>query len=135
MKVNGFGKKLGEKLTAKQLRSKFERQEECDETYFDELKESRKWREPPEKALRFENVIVQETNLPVEQMEESKKMLGDALQLCGIENEIASFMKRKFDAKYGGHWQCIVGRNFGSHLDPVQFIHFTVSKISVILFR
>ncbi|KAF1755828.1 hypothetical protein GCK72_012278 [Caenorhabditis remanei] len=64
-------------------------------------KESRKWREPPEKALRFENLIIQETNLPLEQIEESKKMLGDALQLCGIENEIASFMKRKFDAKYG----------------------------------
>ncbi|CAI2352257.1 unnamed protein product [Caenorhabditis sp. 36 PRJEB53466] len=98
-------------------------------------KESRKWREPPEKALRFENVIIQDTNLALEQIEESKKMLGDALQLCGIENEIASYMKRKFDALYGGHWQCIVGRNFGSHLDPVQFIHFTVSRISVILFR
>uniref|UniRef100_A0A8R1HSH0 Dynein light chain n=1 Tax=Caenorhabditis japonica TaxID=281687 RepID=A0A8R1HSH0_CAEJA len=98
-------------------------------------KESRKWREPPEKALRFENVIVRSTNLSVEQIEEAKKLLGDALQLCGIENEIASFLKRKFDDLYGGHWQCIVGRNFGSHLDPAQFVHFTVSKISVILFR
>ncbi|CAI5449017.1 unnamed protein product [Caenorhabditis angaria] len=98
-------------------------------------RESRKWREPPEKSLRFENVRIRSTNFEDEQVEEVKKQLQDALQLCGIENEIATFLKKKFDNLYGGHWNCVVGRNFGSHLDPVKYIHITVSKISVILFR
>ncbi|CAB3405962.1 unnamed protein product [Caenorhabditis bovis] len=122
------------KLSAKQLRKKFERQAECDDSYYD-LRESRKWREPPEKSLRFEDIRLRSTNFSNELIEEAKKILGDALQLCGIENEIASFMKKHFDNTHGGHWQCVVGRNFGSHLDPVQFVHFTISKISVILFR
>ncbi|KJH44909.1 dynein light chain type 1 [Dictyocaulus viviparus] len=62
-------------------------------------------------------------------------MLGRAIEKCGIENEIATFLKRKFDEKYGGSWQCIVGRNFGIHLECIEFIHMYISKISILLYR
>ncbi|CAD6198761.1 unnamed protein product [Caenorhabditis auriculariae] len=98
-------------------------------------RESRRWREPPEKALRAEDIVVKSTTMTEQRTQQAVTCLGDALANCGIENEIASFMKRKFDELHGSHWQCIVGRNFGSHLDTVEHVHLILSKISVLLFR
>ncbi|VDM58948.1 unnamed protein product [Angiostrongylus costaricensis] len=93
-----------------------------------QLRESRRWREPQEKALRPENIIVKDSKI-----NEEKK--ADAIDKCGIENEIATFLKKSFDEKHGGNWQCIVGRNFGMHLECIEFIHMCLSKISILLYR
>ena len=37
-----------------------------------------------------------------------------ALEKYNIEKEIAAFIKKQFDSKYGPTWHCIVGRNFGA---------------------
>ncbi|KAE9415183.1 hypothetical protein Angca_006244, partial [Angiostrongylus cantonensis] len=63
------------------------------------------------------------------------QVLSKAIDKCGIENEIATFLKRSFDEKHGGNWQCIVGRNFGMHLECIEFIHMCLSKISILLYR
>ncbi|CUS15175.1 unnamed protein product [Tuber aestivum] len=31
-----------------------------------------------------------------------------------VEKDIAQYIKKEFDAKFGSTWHCIVGRNFGS---------------------
>lgn len=37
-----------------------------------------------------------------------------ALEKCTIEKDMAAYIKKNFDAKYGPTWHCIVGRNFGA---------------------
>ena len=37
-----------------------------------------------------------------------------ALEKYNIEKDIAAFIKKEFDKKYGPTWHCIVGRNFGA---------------------
>ncbi|EYC28738.1 hypothetical protein Y032_0007g3389 [Ancylostoma ceylanicum] len=98
-------------------------------------RESRRWRDPLEKALRPENIQLRDTNMNEEKTNDAIFLLGRAIEEAGIENQIATFLKKKFDEKHGGSWQCIVGRNFGMHLDCIEFIHMYISKISILLFR
>lgn len=37
-----------------------------------------------------------------------------ALEKYNIEKDIAAYIKKEFDKKYGPTWHCIVGRNFGA---------------------
>jgi hypothetical protein len=41
-----------------------------------------------------------------------------ALEKYNIEKDIAAFIKKEFDKKYGPTWHCIVGRNFGAWTTP-----------------
>ncbi|KAJ1375091.1 hypothetical protein KIN20_038335 [Parelaphostrongylus tenuis] len=98
-------------------------------------RESRRWRDPVQKALRPENIVVKESKMSEEKKTDAVQLLGKAIDKCGIENEIATFVKKGFDEKYGGNWQCIVGRNFGMHLECIEFVHMCISKIAIILYR
>ncbi|MFH4982991.1 hypothetical protein AB6A40_009700 [Gnathostoma spinigerum] len=80
-------------------------------------------------------VMVQSTNFDADMEMFATQVLLDAIESCGIENEIASFIKRKFDEIHGPTWHCIVGRNFGSHVAYELHIHIKVSKISILLFK
>ncbi len=40
--------------------------------------------------------------------------VSQALDKYNIEKDIASFIKKEFDKKFGPTWHCIVGRNFGA---------------------
>ncbi|CAJ0931501.1 unnamed protein product, partial [Mesorhabditis belari] len=98
-------------------------------------KESRRWKEPPSKALRASQIEMKSSSLEDEMTSDAIQTLSDALDKGGIENDIATYMKSTFEKKYGNNWNCIVGRNFGSHLSCVEHVHLSVSKISVLLFR
>ena len=54
-----------------------------------------------------------------------------------VEKEVVSFVKSEFDAKYGGVWHCIVGKNFGSMIthETKHFIYFYYNSYGVLLFR
>jgi len=39
-----------------------------------------------------------------------------AFEMYTMEKDIAAFLKKEFDRKYGVTWHCIVGRNFGSYV-------------------
>ncbi|KAK6044537.1 hypothetical protein COOONC_17957 [Cooperia oncophora] len=67
----------------------------------DPRRESRRWRDPLEKALRPENIILRESNTSEAKTADALLLLGRAIEQCGIENEIATFLKKKFDEKHG----------------------------------
>jgi len=51
--------------------------------------------------------------------------------------DIAAYIKKGFDQKYGARWQCAVGRDFGScvNYDQNNFIHFYIKDFAVLLFK
>ncbi|KAL9103196.1 MAG: hypothetical protein Q9163_001723, partial [Psora crenata] len=38
----------------------------------------------------------------------------ESMEKYTIEKDIAQYIKKEFDSKYGATWHCVVGRNFGS---------------------
>lgn len=38
---------------------------------------------------------------------------SQAVEKFTIEKDMAAYIKKDFDSKYGPTWHCIVGRNFG----------------------
>ncbi|KAI1717216.1 dynein light chain type 1 domain-containing protein [Ditylenchus destructor] len=81
------------------------------------------------------SVIIKATSMNVDQQKQAVEIANMALDSCGMENEIATFVKKKFDEITGKTWHVIVGRNFGSHVSWEQYIHFTVSKITILVFQ
>ncbi len=60
-----------------------------------------------------------------------------AMNKFTADSDIADYIKTEFDSKHGGDWHCIVGRNYGSSITPLDghFIYFTHKSLSVLLFR
>lgn len=53
------------------------------------------------------------------------------------EQQVAAFIKKEFDGKYGPTWNCFVGRNFGSFVTHEQnhYIYFYVGQMGIVLFK
>lgn len=53
------------------------------------------------------------------------------------EQEVAAFIKKEFDARYGTTWNCFVGRNFGSFVthEDSNYVYFYVGQMGVLLFK
>ncbi|KAL8287601.1 hypothetical protein RQP46_003459 [Phenoliferia psychrophenolica] len=54
-----------------------------------------------------------------------------------IEKDIAAFIKREFDKRYGATWHVVVGKNFGSYCthETGHFIYFYMGTIAILLFK
>lgn len=54
-----------------------------------------------------------------------------------MEKQIAAYFKQEMD-KFGQHgWNCIVGKNFGSHVihQTKKYIFFQFAELSVLLWK
>ncbi|XP_012861959.1 dynein light chain 1, cytoplasmic-like [Echinops telfairi] len=77
----------------------------------------------------------------VDMSEEMKQYAVDvtsrALDEFVSEKDIAMYIKREFDNRYGPAWHCIVGRNFGSFVthEPEHFIYFYLGYMAILLFK
>jgi dynein light chain LC8-type len=51
--------------------------------------------------------------------------------------DCAEKIKGEFDQRWGPHWHCIVGRNFGSFVthETKKFIYFYLGDKAVMLFK
>lgn len=60
----------------------------------------------------------------------SDDMMNDALEISGqaldkynLEKDMAAYIKREFDKRFGPTWHCIVGKNFGSYVTHETKVH------------
>ncbi|VDK72804.1 unnamed protein product [Onchocerca ochengi] len=97
-------------------------------------RQSRRWHNSSKKS-RPPEITIRSTDFNEQLQEVVKENVKQAMNRCSTENEIASFLKRKFDELEGPCWNCIVGRNFGSHVECTSYIHLIYCKISVILYK
>lgn len=60
-----------------------------------------------------------------------------ALNVFRFERDVATYLKAKFDEEYGPTWHCIVGWNYGTHVEyeNEHYIHFTIAKMNITLFK
>ena len=87
---------------------------------------------------------IKQTDMPREQqlhaIQLAEKAITDSLSTGGsasLHNTVARVLKKEFDSVYGGVWQCVVGRNFGSFVvhDSQTFIYFYIGPVAVLMFR
>ncbi|SCZ87854.1 BZ3500_MvSof-1268-A1-R1_Chr2-3g05322 [Microbotryum saponariae] len=61
----------------------------------------------------------------------------DALEKHEIEKDIAAYIKRDFDKRYGPTWHVVVGKSFGSFCthESGHFVYFYLGSIAILLFK
>ncbi|KAL5996180.1 hypothetical protein ACLOJK_026254 [Asimina triloba] len=65
---------------------------------------------PPGVALK--KVIVKSADMKEEMQKDAVECALSAVEKHNVEKDIAEYIKKEFDRKYGATWHCIVGRNF-----------------------
>ncbi|RUS30700.1 dynein light chain type 1-domain-containing protein [Jimgerdemannia flammicorona] len=96
-------------------------------------------------------ILVRNVDMSEEMHHEAIECATQALEKYNIEKDIAAYIKREFDKKYGPTWHCVVGRNFGSYVThelwtavivilrgnvkTKHFIYFYHDKIAILLFK
>ncbi|KAF7256886.1 hypothetical protein EG68_05659 [Paragonimus skrjabini miyazakii] len=81
--------------------------------------------------------VVKNVDMSEEMQQDAFSISAMALQEFNIEKDIASYIKKEFDKKYGPTWHCIVGRNYGSYVthETKHFIYFYSGQLAILLFR
>lgn len=57
--------------------------------------------------------VIKNVDMADEMQQKAVDCAREALNRNEIEKDIAAYLKKEFDKKYGPTWHCIVGRNFG----------------------
>ncbi|VDK74284.1 unnamed protein product [Litomosoides sigmodontis] len=99
-------------------------------------RQSRKWQNViSAKVFRLPEITIRSTNLDEKLQEAAKEVAKRALNYCSMEHEVASAIKKNFDEMTGSCWHCMVGRNFGSHVECTLYVHLNYSKIAIVLYK
>ncbi|KAG5507060.1 hypothetical protein JKF63_05806 [Porcisia hertigi] len=84
-------------------------------------------------------VLVKESAMPMDMQQDCADCAAHALFTLKLheQNEVAYFIKKELDEKYGGQWHCVVGHSFGSCVghDGAFFIYFEINGIFFSMWR
>ena len=95
-------------------------------------------------TMSNEKAIVYAEDMTDEMMNEAIKTAKNAFQSSsnrvsgGPYKETAAMIRSHFDKQYGPHWNCIVGRSFGSYVthEIKTYIYFSVkAHVAVLLWK
>eukprot|EP01006_Ploeotia_vitrea_P057705 TRINITY_DN68201_c4_g1_i1.p2 TRINITY_DN68201_c4_g1~~TRINITY_DN68201_c4_g1_i1.p2 ORF type:complete len:104 (-),score=10.30 TRINITY_DN68201_c4_g1_i1:1710-1985(-) len=72
-----------------------------------------------------------------EMIDDAKEFAQIAFDKFSLEKDISTSIKREFEKKHKGTWQCIVGRNFGSFVthETKAYIYFYHGQMAILLFK
>lgn len=61
----------------------------------------------------------------------------EAMDKYQVEKDIAAWIKKAFDKKYGPTWHVVVGKNFGSFVthETKHFFYAYVGSVAVLIFK
>ncbi|KAF8924775.1 Dynein light chain Tctex-type [Dissophora ornata] len=91
--------------------------------------------------------VIKNADMAEDVQQEAIECAVRAFEKFTVEKDIAAFIKKEFDKKYGATWHCIVGRNFGSFVthgkwqqiaskrQTKHFIYFYLDQIAILLFK
>ncbi|CAJ1007593.1 putative Dynein light chain type 1 [Leishmania naiffi] len=84
-------------------------------------------------------VLIKESAMPVDMQQDCADCAAHALFTLKLheQTELAQFIKKELDIKYGGQWHCIVGHSFGSCVghDEAFFVYFEINGIFFSMWR
>jgi dynein light chain LC8-type len=80
---------------------------------------------------------VSASDMSKEMQQEAISCARQALKTYKVEKDIAAYVKKEFDKKYGAPWHCIVGQKFGSYVshEDESFAYFYFGEVAFLLFK
>lgn len=80
---------------------------------------------------------IKSADMPEEVQQVAISVALEAMAKFDVEKDIASYIKRDFDSKYGPTWHVVVGKNFGSYCthETGHFVYFYMGSIAILLFK
>ncbi|KAA8541788.1 hypothetical protein F0562_022940 [Nyssa sinensis] len=82
--------------------------------------------------------LIEDTDMPEKMQIQAMSSASQALDLYDVLDckSIAAHIKKEFDRRYGGGWQCVVGSNFGCFFTHRKgtFIYFTLETLNFLIF-
>ncbi|CAH8828087.1 unnamed protein product [Trichobilharzia szidati] len=87
--------------------------------------------------MDLKKAVVKNADMSEDMQQFAVDITAQAMEEHNIEKDVATFVKKEFDKKYGPTWHCIVGRNFGSYVthEVNHFIYFYLQNVAVLLFK
>jgi len=84
-----------------------------------------------------EAATIKACDMSDEMKTETLDITQEAFEKFTIEKDIAAYIKKEFDRKYGSTWHVVVGKNFGSYVthETRHFIYFYYGQIAVLIFK
>ncbi|KAK8595596.1 hypothetical protein V6N13_000304 [Hibiscus sabdariffa] len=83
--------------------------------------------------------LIKETDMPEKMQTQAMDSASQALDLYDVSDciSIAAHIKKEFDKKYGGGWQCVVGSNFGCFFTHTKgtFVYFALGTLNFLIFK
>lgn len=81
--------------------------------------------------------MIRNTDMPAEMQRDALEYVSWAFALHDNAKDVAMYVTKKFDEKYGSAWHAIVGRNFRCYVEHDQgtFIYFYTGQMAVVLFK
>ncbi|XAR53346.1 Dynein ATPase [Bertholletia excelsa] len=83
--------------------------------------------------------VVKETDMPMKMQVQAMVSASEALDLYDVFDciSIAAHIKKEFDKRYGGGWQCVVGSSFGCYFTHSEgsFIYFALWNLKFLIFK
>ncbi|KAI4329244.1 hypothetical protein L6164_021532 [Bauhinia variegata] len=83
--------------------------------------------------------LIEDTDMPVKMQIHAMASASEALDLYDVVDykSIAAHIKKEFDTRYGGGWQCVVGSNFGCFFTHSKgtFIYFALETLHFLIFK
>ena len=82
-------------------------------------------------------VSIKSTDMPDICQYDAIMFANQSLVNSGLDRDLASYLKKEFDRKYGPTWHVIAGENFGSYFTHEfrQFIFFEIDDMNVLLWK
>ncbi|XP_058076907.1 uncharacterized protein LOC131225397 [Magnolia sinica] len=92
---------------------------------------------PPPAAAASKKVTIKSADMKDDMQKDAIDCALSAVEKHGVEKDIAEYIKKEFDKKYGATWHCIVGRNFGSYVthETNHFVYFYLDQKAILLFK
>ncbi|CAH8465467.1 unnamed protein product [Schistosoma turkestanicum] len=80
---------------------------------------------------------IKSTDMPESMQSIAVDCCAAACERFKCDRDIAKYIKQEFDKRYGGTWQCVVGKNFGCYFSHKEhsFIYFNLYLNAVLLFQ
>lgn len=81
--------------------------------------------------------VIKGSDMPDDMMQDAIECGVQALQSDITDREIAAYVKKEFDKKYGPTWHCIVGKHYGSFVthEAYNYMYFMLGQKSVLIFK
>ncbi|KAI5735603.1 dynein light chain LC6, flagellar outer arm-like [Diaphorina citri] len=81
--------------------------------------------------------LIKSTDMPNDMQQEVITVAKAAYERCNNFADLAAYIKKEFENKYGPAWHCVVGQGFGSFVthDRSSFIYLYIGMDGILLFR